>query len=420
MHLGIVASMKKGFEHFIYREVLYLGQGGARISVFPTKYGAGLYGPKPEWTVHRWHAAAVLLWQPWLLLTLGRRYLAVLREAVRYRAVVDFFLAAYFSSWMRDVDVLYATFGDRKLFVAYFGKRLTGKPLAVTLHAYELYDNPNPALFLRALNVCDQIITVSEHNRELLADCYKIPPERTELVRYSLDLREYRPVRRFAVLIVGYFVERKGHDVLFRAVQKLGRDDVEVWVVGAAGAEAACVDVPALARALEIESQVAFFGALRGPALMALYRSCDVFCLPCRTDSAGVCEGFPNVLIEAMALGKPVVTTRHVEIPRIIDAVLVDENDVDGLAAALEQVLASPAVRERLGARSRELAEEYFSTSNVEKLAGILARLSVPVGPDNRRPAEATRPGPADRDAPVSGPGRRGAKAVSALNGISR
>ena len=276
---------------------------------------------------------------------------------------------------MSDVDVLFATFGDRKFFIAYFCNQLLDKPLAVWLHAYELYANPNPKLFEQALAHCDQIITVSEHNRELLGREYGIPAERIEIGRCCLDLEEYRPQKKYVILIVGFFVERKGHEVLFQAIQKLGRDDVEVWVVGGPGAESNPVDVESLAKKMKIESQVAFFGTLRGPALKAVYRACDVFCLPCRTGTDGVAEGFPAVLIEAMASGKPVITSRHVEIPRIIKEILVDENDVEGLASAIDLVLSSPSLRERLSVQSRDLAETYFSAKNASKTSVLLARL---------------------------------------------
>jgi glycosyltransferase involved in cell wall biosynthesis len=82
------------------------------------------------------------------------------------------------------------------------------------------------------------------------------------------------------------------------------------------------------------------------------------------------------VLIEAMACGKPVVTTRHVEIPRIVEQILVDENDVHGLADALERVYQSPALRRELGRRNRVLAEEYFSARNVGETANLLIGMS--------------------------------------------
>ena len=131
-----------------------------------------------------------------------------------------------------------------------------------------------------------------------------------------------------------------------------------------------------MVKQLGMESQVALFGTLSGTALKAVYHACDVFCLPSRPDSRSVPEGFPTVIIEAMACGKPVVTTRYVEIPRIVEQILVDENDVDGLAAALERVYQSTSLRDQLGARNRELAETHFSPANVDQTLRLFKQIS--------------------------------------------
>lgn len=66
-----------------------------------------------------------------------------------------------------------------------------------------------------------------------------------------------------------------------------------------------------------------------------------------------------------MACGKPIITTRHTEIPRVVEQILVDEQNVPQLVEALERVYHSASLRKELGIRSRELAEEHFSPHNV-------------------------------------------------------
>ncbi len=376
MRVGVIANMKSGLEQFVYRELLFFAAEGLSISLFPTRYGPGLYSPSKEWRLHRWNPLVVFLLQPYYFLRAPVRYLTLFREAARFGSLVEFALAWYFSTKMSDADVIYGTFGDRKLFVGYYCKQILKKPLTVTIHAYELYANPNPRLFVHALEACDQIITVTEHNREILQDVYHIDPSRVEIVRYSLDTQDYKPGKKFIILIVAYFNDRKGHDTLFKAVKQLGRDDIEVWVVGDVAGRKNPVDVRALAKELGVDSQVAFFGLLSGNALKAVYRVCDVFCLPSRKDSGGASEGFPNVLIEAMAIGKPVITTRHVEIPRIIPEILIDENDAQGLARAIERVYQSESLRDRLASQNRKIAETVFSPSNAALTASRLCGLA--------------------------------------------
>ena len=375
LHIGVFASLKRGFEHFIYRELTILEKNGATISVYPTKVGAGLYGPRPTWNFHPWNMLAVVTANLVTAVTRPGKYFPLLLEAVRMSALVDFALAVNFARQLSGVNVLYATFGDRKFFVAYFCKRLTGLPLVCTIHAYEIYQNPNPKMFAHALPFADQVITVSKYNFQQLKDRYGVESHDLELVRCCIDTQEYQPQEKFKILIVGFFAERKGHDVLFQAIQQLGRQDFEVWVVGGPGAETESIDVKALCTQYGLESQVAFFGPLSGTALKAVYHACDVFCLPCHFEKDGLGEGFPVVLIEAMASGKPVISTRHVEIPNVIKRVLVDEKDVDGLAQALLQVYQSPVLRAELSAESRQTAIDYFSATNVDQTAAIFQRV---------------------------------------------
>jgi len=376
MHLGIILSMKKGIDHFVYRELLVYTSQNTKITLFPTKYRLGLYNAIDQWTVQRWYPIWVILLQPFFFLQFPIKYTQLLTEAIKEKLYMDFLLAWYFSRKMRNVDVIYSICGDHKFFVGYFCKRILKKPLAVTIHAYELYRNPNPGFFVKALNNCDQIITVTQYNKEILSSRYGIDSSKIRVVRVGVDTQDYHPGQKFTILIVGYFDERKGHDLLFKAVKQLGLDDIEIWVVGTGDQRGGYVDVYRLANDIGIQNHVAFFGEISGNALKAVYRNCDIFCLPCRKDRNGISEGFPTVLMEAMAFGKPVISSRHVEIPRIISEILIDENDVDGLAEAIMRLYKSRQLREIQGENNRKIAEELFSLKNAECIHELLKCLS--------------------------------------------
>lgn len=389
--IGVIASMKRGLEPFVHRELAHLDRLGHRIRLLPTKVGPGLYGPEPTWTVLRHDPWRVVVGCLRTFLRSPKACLAAFHEARRFGALVEFFLAATHAQAMRDVDVLYATFGDRKLFVGYFLKRLNGTRLAVTIHAYELYDNPNPGLFAHAVRACDRVSTVTTYNRELLVEQVGLDPDAVAVTRIAVDTERYRPRTTFAILIVSFFNDGKGHADLFEAVKRLGDPDVEVWVVGGEGPSAP-VDVRGAAARLGVEDQVAFFGPLRGPPLEALYRRCDVFCLPSHTAASGIKEGFPTAIAEAMAFGRPVISTNHVEIPRILDEVIVEERDVTALTEALRALRDAPERRTAMGRRNRSLAEEHFTLRNVEATAASLVHLARSPAGTGPEPSTSSRP----------------------------
>ena len=90
------------------------------------------------------------------------------------------------------------------------------------------------------------------------------------------------------------------------------------------------------------------------------YQACDIFCLP------SLCEGFPNVVCEAMSCGKPVVCGRVCDNPHIVqdgkNGMLFDPTDVDSIYNVLKRIIEmSDAERQDWGRKSREIAEVLFS-----------------------------------------------------------
>jgi glycosyltransferase involved in cell wall biosynthesis len=122
-----------------------------------------------------------------------------------------------------------------------------------------------------------------------------------------------------------------------------------------------------------LRSSVIFTGAVNQDAIRQLYRDADIFVL------ASFAEGIPVVLMEAMAMGLPCVSTYIAGIPELIvderDGLLVMPSDVEGLANALERLLRDPELRSRLGAAGRQrVVEKYDLKRNTENLAQIFIR----------------------------------------------
>src|SRR5713226_1035537 len=99
MRIGVIATLKSGMEHFVYRELTFFAAAGLAISVFPTKFRPGLYNPRPEWRLHRWNMLVVVFLQPYFALQAPLKYFRLLSEALSTRALADFFLACYFSQY---------------------------------------------------------------------------------------------------------------------------------------------------------------------------------------------------------------------------------------------------------------------------------------------------------------------------------
>lgn len=161
------------------------------------------------------------------------------------------------------------------------------------------------------------------------------------------------------ILFIGRQVPEKGQAVLLQATARLAHRGHLVDVV-LAGEGAARRDFERLAEDLGISSQVSFPGAVGQEEIHRMYAEASIFCLP------SFAEGVPGVLMEAMAMELPVVSTRITGVPELIDhersGLLVPPGRVDALADALERLLLDPELCRKMGARGREKVLREFNT----------------------------------------------------------
>ncbi|MGH2598497.1 MAG: glycosyltransferase, partial [Dehalococcoidia bacterium] len=174
-------------------------------------------------------------------------------------------------------------------------------------------------------------------------------------------------------LCLGRLVERKAQGLLLEAIASVANEGIEIEVTLAGdGPERGRLE--RRAAELGIEDQVRFTGVVGQDEALTLYRECDIFCLPSRS------EGLPAVLIEAMACGIPVVATRIDAVPELVEdgvsGLLVPPRDATGLASALRRLHDEPQLGQRLGSAGREkVRREFDVATNAAALARRFTRV---------------------------------------------
>lgn len=294
-----------------------------------------------------------------------------------------------------DVDHLHAHFAHGTTTVTWLASMLCGKPFSFTGHAKDIYrESLNPAhLLARKMRAADFIATCTAANVEHLRAIE--PSAAVRLVYHGLNAdfaelltRPDTPVAvapasdRVRVVSVGRLVAKKGFDVLVEAVSLL-RDqgiDLELLVAGEDGEEAEAIRQLIAARGLG--ERVRLVGPCAQPELLALMRGAEMFALACRVAEDGDRDGIPNVLVEAMAAGVPVVSTTVSGIPELVtdgeNGLLVPPEDPAAMADTLLRLEKDPATRRRLAAAGRDTVRDRFDG---DVLARRMARLFAGLAP---------------------------------------
>ena len=367
--IAYIVSMGNGLESFIYREVDELIARRIPITLFATKFKKGdIYAPKSDWPYHSLSSWKLLLRLPLLFLQ-ALLHPRLFFEAIKNRSLIDLLFALHFSPLMKKAGItqIHCHFGDHKLFVGYYCKRLTGLPLSVTIHSHELHVNPNEKMFQVSIKACDRVLAISDLAVGILRDRYRVDEKVIFLSRLFVDSSTWRRERPLRVLTVARFQPQKGFDDLFAAAKILADEPIEFVVIGFGP-----LDVKEMAQAEGVADKVIFFDKMNQAQLQLMYQLSDIYCLPSITHPEQGKEGVPVVLMEAMACGLPVVATRCGAVDEIVEDILVPERSPEKLAAAIRTLALDPDLRRRHGDRNREIVEEKYSKANLDIFADNL------------------------------------------------
>ena len=281
--------------------------------------------------------------------------------------------------------------------------RISGVPFSFTGHAWDIFCDTR--LLAEKGEAAQFVLTCTAYNRQHLVEAAKIARDKVHVVYHGLHLptrsANRPPVssRPLELLTVGRWTEKKGFLDLIEALA-IVRDrglDFKLRIIAGEGSWLYERRVRKAIATRDLGEWVSTCGWLPGEQVEAAMRASDLFVLPCVNPANGAMDGIPNVLIEALSVGLPVVATRLSGIPELIrhgeTGLLVNERDPQHLAAALEWSATHMADMQRLAAEGRRLVERNFdishtiSTLEQHFIAAIANRRTDTVGQQWHAPA---------------------------------
>lgn len=375
-------------ETFILSEILGLEAAGREVFVFAHRAA----DDEPR------HAALSRLRAPVALLPRGRDPESVAKAARGHRALHEFLgmlppdrspeIAAQGLALARRaeelrIDHLHAHFATVAAHIACVAHLAGGPNFSVTAHAKDLYRHTvDRSLFRAVAEHAAALVTVCDANRDwLLANHLRGSSARLIRIYNGQETEsppgEAVPVAPGQIVAVGRLVPKKGFDDLLAAASLLASrgKDFQLRILGH-GEEAA--SLAERTRSLGLEGRVQFLGAVPHEQVLQEMRRATVVAAPCRRDEDGNQDALPTVLLEALRLGKAVVTTDVGGIREIVDdgihGRIIAPRTPELLADALAEVLGDRGAPLRARAAlegPRRLAERFDRRQTVAELAAI-------------------------------------------------
>lgn len=397
----ILGEFPSRSEYFILNEMLSLQQKGIRIQVLAIRKAAephevkgsekiDVIYHKPFFAFLAAHIYCLFLARGAWFTTLGNR----LRDAgwslkALLKAGKDFSMAAWFLYKLRDCPPthIHAHFLSLPARIAGIMSALSGIPFSISGHAQDIY-TARTADLQQLLQASKFTITCTAYNKTFLDR--QIPAclrNKIVAVYHGLDTRKWGTEtmrgpqpgsRAIRILTIGRLVEKKGIIYLLQAIKELKTRNYQVKcsVIG----EGPLYDqLDSYIKAHHLTKEVTLLGGLGQDALRPYYQDADLFVLPCIVAANGDRDGIPNVLVESLAMGIPVITTPTSAIPELIidgqTGILIKEKDSKGIADAVIRLLQTPDFYKRLQVNGRKKVEEEFDLDNSATRLADLFRL---------------------------------------------
>ena len=276
---------------------------------------------------------------------------------------------------------IHAHFAHDPTLIALLLHRLTGVPFSFTAHARDLYQTP-PTAVAERIAAASAAVTCCRANLEYMTEvAHDGGGSKVRVIHHGVDLDAFRPAGDRPssdvplIVSIGRLVEKKGFVDLLAACDRL-RQDGRSFRCAIYGDGPLRGELAAMIDRLALGGHVSLAGSRTQDELCQVLRQADLFALTPFVTDDGDRDGIPNVVIEAMACGLPVVAT---SIGGIADAVtdgetglLAPPRDVATIAERIGELLGDEPLRRHLGDRARQAVVENFDLRVAAgRLAGI-------------------------------------------------
>jgi len=290
----------------------------------------------------------------------------------------------------KKFDIIYCHFGPNgKIGLKLKEVGVKGK-LITSFHGYDLSsylkingENTYEDLFRKG----DLFLPISDYweNKLLELGCNK---NRILVHRMGINLDKFiyhekilKQGETIKLLTVGRLVEKKGHKYVIEALSKIIKkhNNIIYYIAGDGPLEDELI---ALSKRLKVDKHIKFLGSLRQDEIIKLFKNSHIFILASSTAENGDQEGIPVVLMEAQAVGLPIISTYHSGITELVldekSGFIVPEKDSSALAEKIRYLIEHPEIWSNMGRYGRKIVEKEYNIKILNRqLVKIYENLTV-------------------------------------------
>lgn len=263
----------------------------------------------------------------------------------------------------------------------------TGVPVVSTLPGSDVYIARKNFFFkLMATFAANTSKIITSNSYQLIEDLFKICEKRYKwrVIVYGVDPVRFRPIRedlnckkqlgidkdKIVILGVGRLVDKKGFKYLIEAAPIVLKNNKEIIFILVGDGDQK-LHLEKLTKKLEVDSYFKFVGTINYDKLVDYYNICDIFVLPSVRDEKGNLDDQSVSVVEAMACGKPIITTNFPGYKLVVNegenGFLTPEKNSNSIAKVLTKLIESQKLRDIMGKKSRDMVMGNFTWEAIGK-----------------------------------------------------